>query len=214
MTTPPPGDLGRQVLTLATDLADVTRRLRELGDPATLRAQVTGLKRQVATITASDSGGISALAAAVGALTDRITALEDTLSQRGDSELWDFTGLPGSFDGQAREAAWEQLTGWVGDVLGGVYQLTIPPGQARQLPGPHDGYRLPPCWSRHPDLVADLAWLAQEWIRLYRTPYGTPARAGDWHDRHLPGLRRRLSHSTAAACLRGGKHVTPDPDGQ
>jgi hypothetical protein len=210
VTTPPRDDLARQVLTLAADLAVLARRLDDLGDPLTLRAQVTGLIRRVAKLGEADPGGIGELAAAVHGLTGRIATLEDALSQRGPSDLWDFTGLPGSFDGDARLQAWEQLRAWVRDVLGGVYQLVAAPGPAAPLPSGQAGHKIPPCWAEHRDLVAELAWLAQEWIRLYRTPYGTPSRAGDWHDRYLPGLRRRLSVSTAMPCIRKGQHVTPE----
>lgn len=209
MSAPDPrDDLAQQILTLAGDLAGVQSRLRELGDPATLRAQVTGLKRQLATLTGADSGGISNLAAALGAVSDRVTAIEDLLSRRGASPVWDLTTLPGALEGTDREQAMTQLTGWVDDVLGGVYQLTGPPNPAAPTTA-----RLPACWAQHPDLVADLAWLAQEWIQIYRTAYGTPARAGDWHDRQLPGFRTRLPH-TAAACTRASKHIPPPPDGQ
>lgn len=210
MTSPPRDDLARQVLTLAQDLAALARRLDDLGDPLTLRVQVSGLARRVAKLGEADPAGISALAAAVHGLTGRIAALEDALSQRGPSDLWDFTGLPGSFDGDARLQAWEQLHAWVRDVLGGVYQLAAAPGPAAPLPSGQAGHKIPPCWAEHLDLVAELAWLAQEWIRLYRTPYGTPSRAGDWHDRYLPGLRRRLSASTAMPCIRKGQHVTSE----
>jgi hypothetical protein len=210
VTTPPRDDLARQVLILAADSAALARRLDDLGDPLTLRAQVTGLILRVAKLGEADSGGISELAAAVHGLTGRIAALEDAPGQRGPSDLWDFTGLPGSFDGDARLQAWEQLREWVRDVLGGVYQLAAAPGPAAPLPSGQAGHKIPPCWAEHLDLVAELAWLAQEWIRLYRTPYGTPSRAGDWHDRYLPGLRRRLSVSTAMPCIRKGQHVTPE----
>lgn len=53
-TTGPHDDTACRVLGLAAGLAEAQSRLRELGDPATLRAQVTGLKRQLATITASE----------------------------------------------------------------------------------------------------------------------------------------------------------------
>jgi hypothetical protein len=213
VTTPPRGDLARQVLTLAQDLAVLARRLDDLGDTAALRAQVTGLARRVAKLGEADPGAITELATAVHGLTGRIAALEDALSQHGPSDLWDFTGLPGSFDGDARLQAWEQLREWVRDVLGGVYQLAAASGAAAPLPSGQAGHKIPPCWAQHPDLVAELAWLAQEWIRLYRTPYGTPSRAGDWHDRYLPGLRRRLSASTAMPCIRKGQHVTSEGSG-
>jgi hypothetical protein len=211
--TPPREDLARQVLALAADLDRLTGQVKTLGDPLTLRAQVTGLTRRVAAFTGADSGGIPGLTAAVGGLSDRLAAIEEALADKGPSDLWDFTGLDGSFDGDAREQAWQQLQEWVRDVLGGVYQLTADPGSPATGRATYrdtaDKEKVPACWPRHPDLVIELSWLAQEWIRLYRSPYGTPARAGDWHDRYLPGLRRRIPNTTAGPCTRTGQHVTP-----
>jgi hypothetical protein len=150
VTTPPRGDLARQVLTLAQDLAVLARRLDDLGDTAALRAQVTGLARRVAKLGEADPGAITELATAVHGLTGRIAALEDALSQHGPSDLWDFTGLPGSFDGDARLQAWEQLREWVRDVLGGVYQLAAASGAAAPLPSGQAGRSIPTWWPSWP----------------------------------------------------------------
>jgi hypothetical protein len=72
--------------------------------------------------------------------------------------------------------------------------------------------RIPPCWDHHRDLIADLGWLCQEWTRIYRTSYGTPARAGDWHDRYLLGIRKRIAVSTAATCKYGHLQDSPAPE--
>jgi hypothetical protein len=212
MTTPTPrDDLAQQILTLAGEVREAQSRLRELGDPGTLRAQVTGLKRKLETFTGADSGGITGLAVALGGVSDRVTAIEEMLTGRGGSEVWDFTGLPGALEGDAREQAWERLTTWVKDVLGGVYQLTAAgPRRADEQGAPP---KLPDCWDKHPDLVAEVAWLAQEWIQIYRTPYGTPARAAAWHASLLPGLRERIVTTTAGRCSRKGEHVDPGPAG-
>ncbi len=207
MTTPR-DDLAQQILTLSSDLSGVQSSLRELGDPATLRAQVTGLKDRLAQLTSAvDPGKISDQAEVLDNLSDRVADLEDMLARRGPSPVWDLTGLPGALEGDDLEHAMTQLTRWVDDVLGGVYQLTGPPPV-------HDpsAPRLPACWAQHPDLLMDLAWLAQEWIQIYRTRYGTPVRAHEWHDRQLPGFLARLPH-TADTCARAGKHIT-GPDRQ
>ena len=52
--------------------------------------------------------------------------------------------------------------------------------------------RIPPCWYRHRDVVIELSWLCQEWLKIYTTSYGTPHRAGDWHDRYAPGVKPKM----------------------
>ena len=51
---------------------------------------------------------------------------------------------------------------------------------------------LPDCWLWHPDLVEELVWLRASWWAAYRTEGGTVQLAADWHDRHRPGVVRRI----------------------
>ncbi|MGW6412180.1 hypothetical protein ACWF95_34005 [Streptomyces vinaceus] len=96
---------------------------------------------------------------------------------------WAWTGMDQE---QAREA-WGTLVPWVHNVLAGQYGwvgLSDPTSVTMT--------RIPPCWYRHREAVLELSWLCQEWNRIYTTSYGTPSKAGDWHDRYAPGVRRRL----------------------
>jgi hypothetical protein len=51
---------------------------------------------------------------------------------------------------------------------------------------------LPDCWLWHPDVVEELVWLRTAWWAAYRMESGTVQLAADWHDRHRPGVVRRI----------------------
>ncbi len=117
--------------------------------------------------------------------------------------------LPGQLDDLAAVVA--QLTG-------DVARLTAAPGgtappswlalgelddaaatQARLIDWMHgvylrfaDGSRtLPGCWLWHPEVVEELLWLRAAWIAAHE-PSATIAQVADWHDRHRPGVVRRI----------------------
>jgi hypothetical protein len=51
---------------------------------------------------------------------------------------------------------------------------------------------IPPCWLMHPGLASEIP--VQVWL-YYAAHFGekaTPAMAGDYHNRHLPGFRSRI----------------------
>jgi hypothetical protein len=115
--------------------------------------------------------------------------------------LWDWTTM----DQQQALQAWEELRAWVDDVLDEQLGLVaIPDEMAKERTNLR--VTVPPCWYRHPDVVWELSWLCQEWTKLYREG-GTSRQAGDWWDRWLPGVLRRMVLSPAFACTSG--HVSP-----
>lgn len=68
------------------------------------------------------------------------------------------------------------------------------------------------CWPWHPAAVEELLALRGSWLAAYASPDATPARALDWHDRHdrhLPGVHRRLRATLGDCSLtahrRGGR---------
>ncbi|GAB1645328.1 hypothetical protein [Krasilnikovia sp. MM14-A1259] len=112
----------------------------------------------------------------------------------GSRRRGDLAGM----DRDAAAAAWTTLIEWVRDVLTGVCGAVGDTGRHPCIPS---------CWRRHPHAVAELGWLCQEWYRLYGTGTGTPAGAGEWHNRWLPGVIRRLAkEATTAKC---GLHHEP-----
>ncbi|MGW4476975.1 hypothetical protein ACWENQ_45605 [Nonomuraea sp. NPDC004354] len=184
----------KQLLELRQDLIKLRQRLDALPDVAALR----GLVNEVA------------------ALSARVVVLEKTTPDQGKSpRVWDFTT-----PGPERDAAWAQLNEWVVNVLGPVYRVVGDEDRRRERNREADARlprMIPPCWNtagednrlRHLDLVIELGWLCQEWLRTFRTPEGNPGRAGDWHDRHLPGLRKRIWLSSAAKCKYGHDQEEP-----
>jgi hypothetical protein len=146
---------------------------------------------------------------------DRVTGFADDLAKLGakvdkleardqDKEnpvrLWDWSKM----NRAEANVAWKTLIEWVNEVLAGVF------GAVGEIGGRK--HKLAPCWYQHPDAVAELSWLCQEWLRLYRSTKGTPAGAGEWHDRWLPGVIKRLEFdSPMADCLTEGRHVEPRP---
>lgn len=64
--------------------------------------------------------------------------------------------------------------------------------------------RIPPCWCRHPAVVAELQVMHDIWETLTVAPDLAQAMAA-WHDQ-LGRVLDRLSHSPATACTRHGEH--------
>jgi hypothetical protein len=210
MATDNGNGLATQVFVLAKDVAKIEQQVEALGERsvelhAALDAVDLGPLQEAIDHIEDRTAGMQAEVASVAPLRDAITALTGQVAQiRQDLTamaaapaeeklaLWDWTTMNQE---QAHEA-WLTLISWVRDELADQYGWVGPPADA--LAG---GYgtetgppaRIPPCWYRHPDAVRELSWLCQEWLKLYRTSYGTPSKAGDWHDRYAPGVRRRLA---------------------
>lgn len=198
------GDLGRMLLRTAQDLAVLGQRVEQLDGMA---SQVAELRERVGQLPSGDAltEVFGELSSNLQALADRLSSLEAAATPDDDkAKVWDFTRLQGA----ARDAAWQQLVSWVHGVLGDWYHcLASENGDVTALDSSDRAPKIPWCWQRHSDLVLDLSWLCQEWQRVMK---GTdPAKVGDWHDRYLPGFRRRLRDSSAADCLTRGH--PPDP---
>ena len=88
-------------------------------------------------------------------------------------------------------AVLDELVGW----LAAVY-LRYPDGADH----------LPECWTWHPDVVEELLWLMHAWAAAYQGPQASVALVGDWHDRHRPGVVRRIRQSAGSCSYE--KHQT------
>lgn len=86
--------------------------------------------------------------------------------------------------------AWRELYEWLRDVLFARYPITEE--------------QVPPCWYLHPAAVEELSWLRTAWCAAYRNPKASPTAAGEWHDRWLPGVLRRIRDEWADCGKRGG----------
>ncbi|MGW3369742.1 hypothetical protein ACWDOR_43220 [Streptosporangium canum] len=186
--------LARQLLQLRQDLSALHARVDQLPGPDTLQEMV---------------GQLQGLAARVDAI--------ETDARAAKVKVWDWSVLLTEGGPKAQEAG-SQLSEWVTTVLGQLYGLVRWEAPAHRIDRARTSEGravrlIPPCWNHHHDLITELGWLCQEWIRIYRTSYGTPAKAGDWHDRYLLGLRRRIGSSTAASCSEShlGESVTDPP---
>lgn len=153
--------------------------------------------------------GLTALTEQVGQLRKDLTALASESEEK--LQLWDWTAM----DQQQASDAWAALIAWVRDVLAGRYGWVgwTAGINAQQNNGSSSTPlpRIPPCWYRHESARWELSWLCQEWLKLYTTSHGTPSKAGDWHDRYAPGVRRRVS-AALAACAKGRVHVDDTPE--
>jgi hypothetical protein len=196
------------------------------GQLAALAIDQTALRRRIDTLADQVGQGAQALADLpkvardVRALTEQIK----TLQEGGGPEpvLWDFSAMTR----QQAEQAWEILITWVREVLAGVYRLLASPVQARppgdlahlglaESPGSSKRVMVPACWPQHPDVVAELGWLAQAWLETYRCPAGSPIRAAaDWHERYLPGVLHRITQTSSAANCEMLGHTNPPPPGR
>ena len=73
----------------------------------------------------------------------------------------------------------------------------------------YPGAALPSCWLWHPAVVEELWWLRQSHRDAYSARDGSPGKVADWHDRHRPGVAKRI-----AAALRDcelSRHGQPGP---
>ncbi|HET9139274.1 hypothetical protein [Actinophytocola sp.] len=65
---------------------------------------------------------------------------------------------------------------------------------------------IPPCWPQHPALATELAVQLWLWYAAHLDPRTTPAIAGEYYLRHLPGFRTRLDRLLGVSpgeCRRG-----------
>lgn len=60
---------------------------------------------------------------------------------------------------------------------------------------------LPTCWLWHPHAVEELWWLRRAHGDAYDPQNGSWLRVGDWHDRQLPGVARRLADAIGSCEL-------------
>lgn len=60
---------------------------------------------------------------------------------------------------------------------------------------------LPSCWLWHPHAVEELWWLRRAHADAYDPQSGSWLRAGEWHDRQLPGVVGRLARAIGSCEL-------------
>ena len=79
----------------------------------------------------------------------------------------------------------------------------------------YPGAALPSCWLWHPWVVEELLWLRHAHHAAYTGPAASIAKAADWHDRHRPGVLRRIAHGAGNCELllhtEGGDATRPTP---
>lgn len=71
---------------------------------------------------------------------------------------------------------------------------------------------LPECWLWHPDVVEELLWLMTAWQCAYAAETESVFPAADWHDRHRPGVVRRLPQLARHCSLE--QHARTEPGEQ
>ncbi|MEU0743952.1 hypothetical protein [Streptomyces sp. NPDC006134] len=222
------GGLAGQVFALAKDLAKVEKDVEALGerngDVRTALAQL-GHVQEAFEHLEERTAGLQEQLQALAPLREGLEELAKTVKKIGDDlealaaepaeeklAVWNWSFDQGMNREEAGEA-WEILVRWVRSELQGTYGWVgwrAGAFVANNL-GPNTGGptaaapRIPPCWYRHREAVVELSWLCQEWLKIYRTSYGTPSRAGDWHDRYAPGVKKRLV-AALEPCIKAGVH--------
>jgi hypothetical protein len=53
---------------------------------------------------------------------------------------------------------------------------------------------LPSCWLWHPEVIEELWWLRVAHLDAYDARIGSSLRVADWHERHRPGVARRVGN--------------------
>jgi hypothetical protein len=129
-------------------------------------------------------------------IVDRVKAIADR--QAAQNERDPAVGAPISWLSIEDPASARLALGELADWLTRVYV---------HYPGSIDS--LGECWPWHPAAVEELLALRGAWLAAYTSPDASAARAVDWHDRHLPGVQRRLRTAlgdcSLAAHHRGGR---------
>ncbi|MFE2749617.1 hypothetical protein ACFXKX_35755 [Streptomyces scopuliridis] len=224
------GGLASQVFILAKDLAKVEEAVKGLGErdgkvqsvlaeldlgPLQLAVdhleeRTTGLQAEVQAL-APIRAGLDALAKTVKQIRED---LEAQAAEPAEEKLavWNWS-FQGGMNREEAGEAWEILVGWARSTLQVQYGWIGPPadifartgqGYGSVNNGPSTPPRIPACWYRHREAVIELSWLCQEWIKIYTTSYGTPTRAGDWHERADRAKRRVIA--ALSKCVEKG-HV-------
>lgn len=70
------------------------------------------------------------------------------------------------------------------------------------------------CWLWHPDVIEELWWLRHAHADAYHPTTGTWQRVADWHERHRPGVAKRVLAAIGTCELalhRAGAPVPPAP---
>jgi hypothetical protein len=163
MTTPAgAGDFGRLQAAVAALAAQVERQARQLAEQRAVTERAQESADQAHRVLVD--------------IVDRVKEIADRPAPAGPE-----TAAPVSWltieDHAAAHAALSNLVDW----LQRVYV---------HYPGAADS--LGECWPWHPTAVEELLALRAAWHAAYTNPDATPARAIDWHDRHLSGVTRRL----------------------
>ncbi|MFH8343132.1 hypothetical protein [Streptomyces sp. AM6-12] len=219
------GGLAGQVFALAKDLARVEKDIETLsernGDVHTALAQLGNVQDALDHLE-ERTGGLQEQVQALAPLRSGLDALTKTVKQIGEDlkalaagpaeekfAVWNWS-LDQGMDREQAAEAWGILINWVRHELqygyGWVGWKAGAFASNNPVPGsPTEAERIPPCWYRHREAVRELSWLCQEWIKIYRTSYGAPNKAGDWHDRYAPGVKRRLI-SALSKCIAAGTH--------
>ncbi|MBV9024690.1 MAG: hypothetical protein JO362_13065 [Streptomycetaceae bacterium] len=223
------GGLASQLFALAKDLAKVEKDVAELGErDNNVQATLAGLDltpvQEAIDHLEERTAGLQEEVKALAPFREGLTALTKAVTQlRKDLEalaagpaeeklaVWDW-----SWDGMDKAEAgdaWATLVKWVREVLAGQYGWVGPPAEFFSQasfggqPQPGARPRIPACWYRHREAVIELSALCQEHQKIYKTSYGTPSRALDWHDRYAPGVMRRLT-SALSKCATEKGHVS------
>lgn len=158
---------------------------------ALLERAVGGLGREVeaakiAQARLADKATVLELKEQVANLADQVAELPNLIPPAEPAEArpvdsW-LARLPGTFT-PAEVLA--DLIGWVGDVY---------------LRYADAATELPECWLWHSEIIEELLWLMQAWRGAY---FGKPSirAVGDWHDRHRPGVVRRITGYAGSCSL-------------
>ncbi|RZT89049.1 hypothetical protein EV383_6004 [Pseudonocardia sediminis] len=80
----------------------------------------------------------------------------------------------------------EELCAWLGAVF-----MRYPDG----------AQVLPDCWLFHADVVEELLWLMYAWCAAYQGGEASVSAAGDWNERHRPGVVARLRRSVGSCSI-------------
>jgi hypothetical protein len=148
-------------------------------EPYATAAAVAGLAREVEALRRTIEplrgmpGRVEQLAGLVADLAE--TTAGDASPEPARTPSW--LDLPADAEPADAAALLDQLVEW----MAGVFLRYT--DAARTLPD---------CWLWHPDVVEELLWLRASWWAAYRTDGGPVQLAADWHDRHRPGVVRRI----------------------
>jgi hypothetical protein len=151
---------------------------------------------------------------------EELTALARAIERNG-RRVTDLDRLVRQMAGDLAEVAAATLTpegddttgvrSWLlpGDPEQAVTDLATLVGWTRRVYLRYPDAALSACWLWHPDVIEELWWLRNAHADAFHPTVGSWQRVGEWHERHRPGVAKRVRSAIGTCELALHRHAQP-----